>query len=196
LGSQLTGWDIDILTEAEESERRQEEFKQRSQMFIDFLDVDEVIAQLLVIEGFSTVEEVAYVPIEELMEIESFDQDIAEELHRRAETRIEEENARLEEHRRELGVTDELAAIEALSPAMLVVLGENDVKTLDDLGDLASDELMEFLPDVDFTIEEADAIIMAARAHWFDDDELPQNENGEAGEDEPVDEAEVESNAD
>jgi N utilization substance protein A len=196
LGSQLTGWDIDILTEAEESERRQEEFKQRSQMFIDFLDVDEVIAQLLVIEGFSTVEEVAYVPIEELMEIESFDQDIAEELHRRAETRIEEENARLEEYRRELGVTDELAAIEALSPAMLVVLGENDVKTLDDLGDLASDELMEVLPDADFTIEEADAIIMAARAHWFDDDELPQNENGEAGEDEPVDEAEVESNAD
>lgn len=196
LASQLTGWDIDILTEAEESERRQEEFKQRSQMFIDSLDVDEVIAQLLVIEGFSTVEEVAYVPIEELMEIESFDEDIAEELHRRAETRIEEENARLEERRRELGVTDELAAVEALSPAMLVVLGENDVKTLDDLGDLASDELIEFLPDADFTIEEADTIIMAARAHWFDDEEVPQNEDGEAVEDEPVDEAEVEASAD
>jgi len=117
-------------------------------------------------------------------------------LHRRAETRIEEENARLEERRRELGVTDELAAIKALSPAMLVVLGENDVKTLDDLGDLASDELMEFLPDADFTVEEADAIIMAARAHWFDDEEVPQNEDGEVAKDEPVDEAEVEASAD
>ena len=190
LASQLTGWDIDILTEAEESERRQEEFKRRSQMFIDTLDVDEVIAQLLVIEGFSSVEEVAYIAIEELIEIESFDQEIAEELHRRAEAFIEEENAKFEERRRELGVSDELAEIEALTPAMLVTLGENDVKSLDDLGDLASDELQEILPAAEFIAEEADAIIMAARAHWFDDEEVPESEadpQGEADEEsEPV----------
>ena len=198
LASQLTGWDIDILTEAEESERRQEEFKRRSQMFIDTLDVDEVIAQLLVIEGFSTVEEVAYVPIEELTDIESFDEEIAEELHRRAEAFIEEENARFEEQRRALGVTDDLAEIEALSPAMLVTLGENDVKTLDDLGDLASDELMEILPDAEFTGEEVDDIIMAARAHWFDDDEAPQEEVGDSVEGDEAGEleSEVETAAD
>lgn len=190
LGSQLTGWDIDILTEAEESERRQEEFKRRSQMFIDLLDVDEVIAQLLVIEGFTSVEEVAYVAVEELMEIESFDGDIAEELHRRAESCIDEKNARLESRRRELGVMDEIAEIGAMSPAMLVILGENGIKTMDDLGDLASDELMEMLPEAGFTAEEADAVIMSARAHWFDDEDMPQ-ENGvemaEAGSEDGLD---------
>lgn len=176
LASQLTGWDIDILTEAEESERRQEEFKRSSQMFIDSLDVDEVIAQLLVIEGFSTVEEIAFVTLEELIEIESFDEEIVQELHRRASTYVAEENARLEEQRRKMGVTDELAAIEGLSAEMLVLLGENDIKSLDDLGDLASDELMEVLPDAGFSAEEADAIIMAARAHWFDEKKIPVEE--------------------
>ena len=182
LASQLTGWDIDILTEAEESERRQEEFRSRSQMFIDLLDVDEMVAQLLVIEGFTSVEEVAYIPVEELTEIEGFDEEVAGELHRRAEVHVEEENARLEARRRELGVTDDLAALEALTPAMLVVLGENDVKTLDDLGDLASDELMEILRDAEFTPDEADAIVMAARAHWFDDEETPAEPAEEPGE--------------
>ena len=165
-------------------------------MFIDLLDVDEVIAQLLVIEGFTSVEEVAYVAIEELMEIESFDEDIAEELHRRAEACIEEENARFEAQRRELGVTDEIAAIEALSPSMLVVLGENGVKTLDDLGDLASDELIEILPEAEFTAEEADAIIMSARAHWFDDEDVPQEDGAEPVEAESEGEPEAETAAD
>jgi N utilization substance protein A len=171
LASQLTGWDIDILTEAEESERRQEEFRRRSQMFIDALDVDEVIAQLLVIEGFTSVEDVAYVPIEELEEIESFDRDIAEELRQRAEAAIAAENARLDERRKELGVDDDVAALEGFTPAILVALGENGVKTLDDVGDLASDELVEMLPDADLSQEDADAIIMKARAHWFADEE-------------------------
>lgn len=182
LASQLTGWDIDILTEAEESERRQEEFQRRSQMFIDLLDVDEMIAQLLVIEGFTSVEEIAYIPVEELTEIEGFDEEVAGELHRRAEACVEEENARLEARRRELGVTDDLAALDALTPAMLVVLGENDIKTLDDLGDLASDELMEILRDAEFTPDEADTIVMAARAHWFSDEETPAEPVEESGE--------------
>ena len=170
LASQLSGWDIDVLTEAEESERRQEEFRQRSQMFIDTLDVDEVIAQLLVTEGFSTVDEVATVELDEISSIEGFDEDIANELQARAGAYIEERNRQYDERRRELGVADDVAAIEGLTVEMLVTLGENGVKTLDDLGDLASDELIEMLPDAEFTEDEANAIIMAARAHWFDDE--------------------------
>jgi N utilization substance protein A len=170
LASQLSGWDIDVLTEAEESERRQEEFRQRSQMFIDTLDVDEVIAQLLVTEGFSTVDEVATVELHEISSIEGFDEDIANELQARAGAYIEERNRQYDERRRELGVADDVAAIEGLTVEMLVTLGENGVKTLDDLGDLASDELIEMLPDAEFTEDEANAIIMAARAHWFDDE--------------------------
>ncbi len=170
LASQLSGWDIDVLTEAEESERRQEEFRQRSQMFIDTLDVDEVIAQLLVTEGFSTVDEVATVELHEISSIEGFDEDIANELQARAGAYIEERNRQHDERRRELGVADDVAAIEGLTVEMLVTLGENGVKTLDDLGDLASDELIEMLPDAEFTEDEANAIIMAARAHWFDDE--------------------------
>jgi N utilization substance protein A len=170
LASQLSGWDIDVLTEAEESERRQEEFRQRSQMFIDTLDVDEMIAQLLVTEGFSTVDEVATVDLGEIASIEGFDDDIATELQNRALAFIEERNRELDERRRALGVTDDIAAVEGLTIEMLVTLGEAGVKTLDDLGDLAGDELIETLPDAGFTEEEANAIIMAARAHWFDDE--------------------------
>ena len=143
LASQLTGWDIDILTEDEESERRTEEFRTRSQMFIDALDVDDVIAHLLVTEGFTTVEEVAFVPVEELASIEGFDEDVARELRERARVFLQEQNEKLSARRRELGVDDELAAIEGLTPAMLVTLGENGVKTLDDLADLSSDELID-----------------------------------------------------
>jgi len=170
LASQLSGWDIDVLTEAEESERRQEEFRQRSQMFIDTLDVDEMIAQLLVTEGFSTVDEVGTVDLGEIASIEGFDDDIATELQNRALAFIEERNRELDERRRALGVTDDIAAVEGLTIEMLVTLGEAGVKTLDDLGDLAGDELIETLPDAGFTEEEANAIIMAARAHWFDDE--------------------------
>ena len=171
LASQLTGWDIDILTEDEESKRRSEEFHQRSQMFIDALDVDDVIAHLLVAEGFTAIDQVAYVPLEDLTEIEGFDEDVAEELRNRAATYLEEQERQASEQRKELGVSDELAAIEGLSEPMLVKLGENQVRTLDDLGDLASDELIEILGDDAPNPEDADRIIMAARAHWFADSE-------------------------
>ncbi|MSO88421.1 MAG: transcription termination/antitermination protein NusA [Rhodospirillaceae bacterium] len=168
LASMLTGWTIDILTEAEESERRTEEFKSRSQQFIDALDVDDVIAHLLVTEGFSTLEDVAFVPTEELAVIEGFDESIASELQQRARAWLEERDKSLTDRRRELGVADEIAALEGLSPTMLVALGEKGVKTLDDLGDLASDELREILVDAKLSEDEANAIIMAARAHWFE----------------------------
>ncbi|HUZ72850.1 MAG TPA: transcription termination factor NusA [Stellaceae bacterium] len=172
LASQLTGWDIDILTEAEESERRQEEFRTRSKMFIEALDVDDVIAHLLVTEGFTSVEEVGFVPIGELAGIEGFDEEIANELQQRARTFITEQNERLEARRKELGVSDEIAAIPGVTPALLAALGEKGVKSLDDLADLAADELIE-LAAGQVKLEEADAqaIIMAARAHWFADED-------------------------
>ena len=174
LASQLTGWDIDILTEAEESERRQEEFRQRSQMFVEVLDVDEIIAQLLATEGFGTIEEVAYVPLEELAAIEGFDEELAVELRQRAERSIERRNQQLTEQRMALGVTDEVAEVPGLTPAMLVKLGENGIKTLDDLAELANDELLELLPDAGLIEDDANVIIMAARAHWFEDEETPE----------------------
>ena len=141
LASQLTGWHIDILTEQAESERRQEEFRTRSAMFIEALDVDDVIAHLLVTEGFSTIEEVAFVPLEDLMAIEAFDEDIAEALRERARDFLERRDAELTERRRALGVTDALAEIDGLTPAMLVQFGEAGVREIDDLADLSSEEL-------------------------------------------------------
>ena len=190
LASQLTGWDIDILTEAEESERRTQEFAVRLQLFLEALDVDEVIAQLLVTEGFSTIEEVAFVPIEELATIEGFDDEVAEELRIRARAYLEEREAEMTERRKAAGVTDELAAVEGLTPEMLVVLGEAGVKTLDDLADLAADELVGMegdeekgiLEDFGVTMAWANEVIMAARAHWFDDDDAPEAESEGADE--------------
>jgi len=170
LASQLTTWDIDILTEQEESDRRNEEFRTRSKMFIDLLDVDDVIAHLLVGEGFSSVEEVAFVPLEDLTDIEGFDENVAAELQQRARTALEELDQRNEERRREIGVSDELAALEGINSTMLVQLGEKGVKTLDDLADLAGDELIEFLGKESMTLDQANAVIMAARAHWFEDE--------------------------
>jgi N utilization substance protein A len=170
LASQLTGWDIDILTEAEESERRQEEFRSRSALFIEALDVDDVIAHLLVTEGFSSVEEVGYVPLNDLAGIEGFDEDIANELQQRARTFLKEQNERLEARRKELGVSDEIAEIAGVTPALLVALGEKGAKTLDDLADLAADELIEIAGAAKLEEKDANAIIMAARAHWFTDE--------------------------
>jgi N utilization substance protein A len=170
LASQLTRWDIDILTEAEESERRQEEFRRRSSLFVEALDVDDVIAGLLVTEGFTSVEELAFTPLEEVAAIEGFDDAIAGELIRRAEAFIARRDTELTQKRVQLGVTDEVAAIEALTPAMLVALGEKGVKTLDDLGDLASDELIEIVGAGQLDEAAANEVIMAARAHWFTDE--------------------------
>ena len=170
LASNLTGWEIDIMTEGQESERRVEEFRSVSQVFIDQLNVDDVIAHLLVTEGFSNVEAVAFVPIEELGEIEGFDETLAGELRQRARSYLVERDAKLSEERRALGVSDEVASIEGLSPASVVMLGKTGIKSLDDLADLASDELREIVGEGEMSIDEADAVIMAARAHWFDDD--------------------------
>jgi len=170
LASQLTGWDIDILTEDEESRRRSEEFHQRSQIFIDALDVDDVIAHLLVAEGFTAVDQVAYVPLEDLTEIEGFDEEVADELKARAQSYIEEQDRQLEQRRDELGVADDLASFGELTSEMVVKLGESGVKTLDDLADLASDELVDILGDLMSDEAEAGRVIMAARAHWFADE--------------------------
>jgi N utilization substance protein A len=167
LASQLTQWNIDILTEAEESERRTEEFRTRSNMFIHALDVDDVIAHLLVTEGFSSVEEVAFVPAEDLTDIEGFDESVAQELQERARAFLAEQDERYDQRRRELGVADDLAAIDGLSPVMLVKLGDKGIKTLDDLGDLASDELIDIVGK-DMDEDTANGVIMAARAHWFE----------------------------
>jgi N utilization substance protein A len=181
LASQLTGWDIDILTEAEESERRSEEVNSRSSMFIEALDVDDVIAHLLVTEGFASVEEVAYVALDDLAAIEGFDEEVAGELQARARNFLNGQNEMFERRRQELGVEDALVEIEGLTPAMVAKLGESGVKTLDDLADLASDELIETLKDaVRLTEEQANSIIMAARAHWFADEDDAAGE-GEEG---------------
>ena len=189
LASILAGWDIDILTEAEESERRQEEFHALSQIFMDALDVDDVIAHLLVTEGFSTVEEVAFVPEENLVEIEGFDESIIEELRERARNYLKERDEKLNQKRNELGISDELLKMPHITLESLVTLGETGVKSLDDLADLASDELREILGVTKLNEEQANETIMAARAHWFDDDlteEADQEEaeqEGEAGND-------------
>ena len=179
LASQLSGWDIDILTEAEESERRTEEFKVRSQMFVDALDVDDVIAHLLVTEGFSTVEEVAFVPVEDIVGIEGFDEEVSEELRERARAYLAQQEEELTQRRKDLNVSDDLAEVKGVTPALLVVLGENGIKTRDDLADLATDELLEFPPAGSLTESKANEIIMAARAHWFEEEDAKKAEAAE-----------------
>jgi transcription termination/antitermination protein NusA len=188
LASQLTGWDIDILTEAEESERRQKEFAERTETFMEALDVDEVVAQLLVSEGFSSVDEVAYVPSEEVAGIEGFDEETAEEIQLRAREYLQRLDEELTVKRRELGVEDAVGEIPGLTTAMLVALGENDVKTVEDLAGCATDDLVGWFERVDgeskrfegyldafeLSREEAEAMVMAARlqAGWVTEADL------------------------
>ncbi|WP_448581653.1 transcription termination factor NusA [Thermaurantiacus sp.] len=181
LAGQLTGHQIDILTEAAESEKRQKEFVERSEMFEKELDLDETLAQLLVAEGFTTLEEVAFVELEEIAGIEGLDEETAAELQRRAEEAIERREAAFREQRRALGVEDALAELPHLTEAMLVRLGTKGIRTLDDLADLSTDELIGrgdkrreipagILASFGLTEEQGNAIIMAARAHWFAED--------------------------
>jgi len=172
LASMLTGWDIDILTEKEESERRQQELATRTALFTEALAVDDVIAHLLVTEGFTRVEQIADTPIDELAEIEGFDAEVAGELQERASNWLAENAAKLEAQRKEFGVVDEVVALPGLSIEMAVKLGEKGLKTLDDVADLASDELREIVGNDELTEGKANEIIMAARAHWFT--EAPQ----------------------
>jgi transcription termination/antitermination protein NusA len=182
LATQLSGWDIDILTEEEESNRRQAEFAERTKGFMDAIDVDETIAQLLASEGFASVEELAFVESSEVAEIEGFDEEIAEEISSRAQEFILTYNAEMEAKRLELGVDDQVASIEVLTPPMLVALGEAGVKTLDDLADLAGDELTNaedgILREHGMDPDLANEIIMAARAHWFENEEQSSGEEG------------------
>jgi N utilization substance protein A len=197
LASQLTASQIDILTEADASEKRQREFVERSALFQNELDVDETLSQLLVAEGFTSLEEVAYVSVDEIASIEGLDDDIAAELQSRAAEALERREAASREERRALGVSDDLAAMPHLTEQMLVTLGKAGIFTLDDLADLATDELVQkkrpeqrrqrepsnrpedkggILADYGLTDEQGNEIIMAARAHWFEDEAAPQVE--------------------
>ena len=180
LASALTGKQIDIMTEADESERRQKEFVEKSELFQTELDVDETLAQLLVAEGFSELEEVAYVDLAEVASIEGFDDDLATELQNRAVEALERREAAAREERRGLSVEDDVAAIEGLTEAMLVVLGKKGIKTLDDLGDLATDELVGrsgLLKEFSLSDDDGNRIIMAARAHWFAEEDASADGN-------------------
>jgi N utilization substance protein A len=212
LASQLTGWDIDIVTEQEESERRQKEFSERSNMLMEALDVDEVIAQLLVTEGFASIEEVAYVDLSEIAHIEGFDEHTANEIQTRAREYIEKQEADRDGKRRELGVADEIAKVKGVTTAMMVAMGENGVKTLEDLADCATDDLVGWterkkekdsepvrhkgvLEGFDIGRKEAEEMIMSARvlAGWIKAEDLeppPVEEAGEA-EGEAVEEGDV-----
>lgn len=176
LASQLTGWYIDILTEAEESEKRQEEIKTRSDRFIEALNIDDVIAHLLVAEGFVMVEDIVVTDIEELAEIQGFDSDIATEIRNRAVEFVDVENKRIESELVRLKVTDDLRQFEYLSLPMMLKLAENEVVSLDDLAELDSEELMGLIGELGLDDEaEAGNIIMAARAHWFDDEPVDED---------------------
>jgi N utilization substance protein A len=188
LASQLTGWDIDILTEQEESERRQAEFENRTRMFIDSLNVDEVIGQLLASEGFTSVEELALVDTKEVAGIEGFDEDTAAELQTRAREYLAKIEAELDAKRTELGVADELKEVPGVTTAMLVRFGENGVKTVEDLAGCATDDLAGWterkdgetvreagiLDGFDLSREDAEALVMQARvkAGWVDEADL------------------------
>ena len=199
LASQLTGWDIDILTEQEESERRQKEFAERTQLLMDSLDVDEVIAQLLVTEGFASIEEVAYVDISEIAHIEGFDESTAEQIQSRAREYLEQQEAERDAKRRELGVADDLAEIPGINTAMMVALGENGVKTVEDFADCATDELVGwterkkekdaeavkhkgFLDGFELSRTDVENMIMAARVHagWIKAEDLVKPADAEA----------------
>ncbi len=217
LASALTGSAIDILTEQEASEKRQREFTERSKLFETELDVDETLSQLLVAEGFSELEEVAYVSLDEIASIEGFDSELAEELQSRATEALERRDEAHRETRRALGVEDALAELPHLTEAMLVTLGKAKILTLDDLADLATDELIakkraeprrrenspapvmrrESRPEDkggvlgEYGLSESvgNEIIMAARAHWFEDEATPEA----AGAAEPQEAADADS---
>lgn len=192
LASQLTGWQIDIITESQDSERRQKEFAERTALFQEALDVDEVIAQLLVTEGFATVEDLAWVEPYEISDIEGFDEETAEELQARARDFLEKQAAEQDAKRKELGVEDGVLEVPGVTLPMAVALGEGGVKTVEDLADLATDEIRGgyevrggervkvpgVLESFNLGQEEAEMLILQARvaAGWIDASELPQPE--------------------
>lgn len=196
LASNLTGWDIDILTEAAESERRQKETAERSAIFMQALDVDEMVAQLLATEGFESVEEIALVDLDDIASIHGLDDDIATELQTRAREYLDARDAELGARRQELGVEDAVAEIPGLTNAMLVALGEGGVKTVEDLADCATDDLLGWserkagetikhaglLEASGITREDAETLILMARikAGWISEEDLvPEGSNAD-----------------
>ena len=195
LASQLTGLDIDILTEEEESRRRQAEFAERTKLFMDALDLDEFFAQLLVSEGFTNLEEVAYVELDELLTIEGVDEATAEELQARARDVIEEQNRKALENARALGVEDSLVNYEGLTPQMIEALAKDGVKTLEDFATLADWEIAGgwttvngervkdegILEKFDVSLEEAQNMVMTARIQlgWVDPEEVTAGHDAE-----------------
>jgi transcription termination/antitermination protein NusA len=202
LASQLTGWDIDILTEQEESERRQAEFENRTRMFMETLNVDEVVGQLLASEGFNSVEELALVEEKEIASIEGFDEETAQELQSRAREYLERIEAEYDEKRRELGVDDAVKEVPGVTAKMLVAFGENGIKTVEDLAGCATDELTGWterkngenvrqagiLDGFDLSREEAEALIMQARvkAGWISEADLAPPPDESAAEESPA----------
>ena len=224
LASQLTGWQIDIITESQDSERRQREFAERTALFQEALDVDETIAQLLVTEGFATVEDLAFVEAYEISEIEGFDEDTAEELQTRAREHLDRQAAELDAKRVALGVEDGVLDVPGVTAAIAVALGEGGVKTVEDLADLATDEIRGgyevrngervkvpgVLESFNLSQEDAEMLILQARvaAGWIDASELPQPEyveeetlegdvefDGEVQEEAPADDADADAEA-
>jgi transcription termination/antitermination protein NusA len=198
LASQLTGWDIDILTEQEESERRQADFEKRTKLFKDALDLDEVVGQLLASEGFTSIEELAYVEEKELASIEGFDDETARELQTRARDYLAHIEAELDTKRKELGVADDLKDVPSMTTAMLVKLGENGIKTVEDLAGCATDDLIGWterkdgetvrhsgaLDGFELTRADCEAMIMQARlkAGWISEADLASPEPAETAE--------------
>ncbi|WP_102959593.1 transcription termination factor NusA [Mangrovicella endophytica] len=195
LASQLTGWDIDILTEQEESERRQKEFQERSELFMEALNVDEMVGQLLASEGFTSVEEVAYVEADEVAAIEGFDEDTAVEIQSRAKEFLDRREAELDAQRKELGVEDDLREIDGLTTAMLVALGKDGVKNVEDFAGCAADDLIGWserkdgetkrypgsLSEFEVSRADAEAMIIQARlkAGWITQEDLANQAEGD-----------------
>lgn len=208
LASQLTGWDIDIMTEQEESERRQKEFNERTALFMDALDVDEMVGQVLASEGFAQVEELAYVDLDEISSIDGFDEDTADEIQTRAREYLERLEAEMDTKRKELGVTDELRQIDGLTSQMMVALGEDGIKTIEDFAGCAADDLVGWserkdgetkkfegiFSKLDVSRVEAENMVVQARllAGWITAEELASEEEADLEAAEEADTAEQE----
>ncbi len=208
LASQLTGWDIDIMTEQEESERRQKEFNERTALFMEALDVDEMVGQVLASEGFAQVEELAYVDLGEISSIDGFDEDTADEIQTRAREYLERLEAEMDAKRKELGVSDELRQIDGLTSQMMVALGEDGIKTIEDFAGCAADDLVGWserkdgetkkfegiFSKLDVSRVEAENMVVQARllAGWITAEELASEEEAEVEAAEEADTAEQE----
>jgi N utilization substance protein A len=169
LASMLTGWGLDVISETQESERRASEVKEISQIFTTALDIDEVIAHLLISEGFRRVEEISLVPLEDLLSIEGFEAELAEELQTRARSYVEADDKKKKAILKELGVAKDLEKLEGITKDLLVTVAQKGIKTLDNFADLSGEELVDLAPGL--SLNDANTLIMKAREHWFSEEE-------------------------